>query len=51
MKALATPDLKQRFAEQGVDAAPTSPEAFAAFLRAETKRWAKAVQASGTTAQ
>jgi tripartite-type tricarboxylate transporter receptor subunit TctC len=51
MKALATPDLRQRFAEQGVEAAPSSPEAFAAFMRAETTRWAKTVRDSGTTAQ
>ena len=36
MKALAAPDLRQRFAEQGVDSAPSSTEAFSAFIRAET---------------
>ena len=50
-KALASPNLKQRFAGQGVDAAPTSPEMFAAFMRAETARWAKTIKDSGTTAQ
>jgi len=51
MKALAAPDLRQRFVEQGVDAAPTSSAAFAAFIRAETARWAKTVRESGTPAQ
>ena len=51
-KALAAPDLRQRFSEQGVDAtASASPEAFAAFTRVETARWAKTVRESGTTAQ
>jgi hypothetical protein len=34
MKALAAPDLRQRFVEQGVDSAPSSTEAFSAFIRA-----------------
>lgn len=52
MTAVAAPDLRQRFAEQGVDAnASASPAAFGAFIRAETDRWAKTVRESGTTAQ
>ena len=52
VKALTASDLRERFAEQGVDAnASASPEAFGAFTRAETARWAKTVRESGTTAQ
>jgi tripartite-type tricarboxylate transporter receptor subunit TctC len=52
VKALTASDLRERFAEQGVDAnASASPAAFAAFTRAETARWAKTVRESGTTAQ
>jgi len=51
MKALAAPDLRQRFAEQGVDSAPSSTEAFSAFIRAETVRWGKTVRESGVVAQ
>src|SRR5205814_117682 len=52
VKALAAPDLRQRFVEQGVDAtASSSPEAFATFTRTETARWAKTVRESGTIAQ
>jgi tripartite-type tricarboxylate transporter receptor subunit TctC len=51
MKALAAPDLRQRFVEQGVDSAPSSTEAFSAFIRAETVRWGKTVRESGVVAQ
>jgi tripartite-type tricarboxylate transporter receptor subunit TctC len=49
MKTLAAPDLKQRLAEQGVLAAPTTREEFAAFIKSETTRWAKVVKESGAT--
>jgi len=49
MKALAASDLRQRFAEQGVSAAPTTPEEFAAYIKSETVRWAKVVKNSGAS--
>jgi len=49
MKAVATPDLRQRFADQGVEPrAITGPE-FDAFYKAEVARWAKVVQDAGIT--
>jgi tripartite-type tricarboxylate transporter receptor subunit TctC len=47
MKALALPDLQQRFFENGVTAAPTTPEAFRKFVQAETAKWQKAITLSG----
>lgn len=47
MQTLAAPDLKQRFAEQGVTAAPITRAAFAAFVKSEGAKWAKVVQDSG----
>ena len=47
MKALAIPDLKQRFFDNGVAAAPQSPEAFDKFIKAEYVKWQKAVALSG----
>ena len=47
MKALAAPDLKQRFFDNGVAAAPQSPDEFAKFIGAEYAKWKKAVALSG----
>ena len=51
VKALNTPDVQERLAEQGVDPAPTTPEQFAAFIKSETIKWAKVVKDSGATAE
>ena len=48
MKALAVPELKQRFFDNGVTAAPMSPQEFAKFVNIETAKWQKAVAVSGT---
>jgi tripartite-type tricarboxylate transporter receptor subunit TctC len=47
MQALALPDLKQRFFENGVSAAPMTPEAFTKFVHAETAKWQKVITISG----
>ena len=46
-KSLAQPDIKQRFAEQGSDPAPTSPAEFRQFITTELDKWAKLVKISG----
>lgn len=43
-KALLAPDVQRRLAEQGVDAAPSTPQQFADFIRAETDKWARVVK-------
>ena len=43
MKAFNAPDLKQRFFENGVTAAPMSMPEFSKFVAAETTKWQKAV--------
>jgi tripartite-type tricarboxylate transporter receptor subunit TctC len=50
-KALNMPDLRQRLDQQGVDAAPNSPEEFATFIRSETTKWAKVVKDAGIQPQ
>jgi tripartite-type tricarboxylate transporter receptor subunit TctC len=50
-KALNAPDVRRRLAEQGVDPAPSTPEQFAAFIRAETEKWAKVVKDAGVPRQ
>jgi tripartite-type tricarboxylate transporter receptor subunit TctC len=47
MKALASPDLKQRFFENGVTAEPMTREAFRQFVQAETTKWKKVIALSG----
>jgi tripartite-type tricarboxylate transporter receptor subunit TctC len=47
MKALASPELKQRFFDNGVAAAPQTPDEFARFIGVEYAKWKKAVELSG----
>jgi tripartite-type tricarboxylate transporter receptor subunit TctC len=49
--ALSTPELKEQMFRQGLDAAPESPEAFAAYCKAEYAKWAKVVKAAGLKPQ
>ena len=51
MKALAAPELQQRFFDNGVSAAPQSPAEFAKFIRDERAKWKKAVELSGAKAE
>ncbi len=50
-KVLLAPDVQQRMTEMVIDAAPTSREDFAAFIRAETRRWAQVVKEAGLALQ
>ncbi len=51
MKAFEAPDLKQRFFDNGVAAAPQSPAEFTKFINAEYAKWQKAVTLSGIKAE
>jgi tripartite-type tricarboxylate transporter receptor subunit TctC len=46
-RALASPEMQQRLADGGSKATPMSPQELAAFIRADTDRWAAAIRASG----
>jgi tripartite-type tricarboxylate transporter receptor subunit TctC len=46
-RALAAPDLKERYAAAGVEPMMNTPEQFAEFIRAETTRFAKVIKAAG----
>jgi tripartite-type tricarboxylate transporter receptor subunit TctC len=39
--------MKDKLAAQGTEVRTDTPEAFAAFIRSETARWAKVVKESG----
>ena len=45
-RALASPDLGKRFADQGAEPGGIAPAEFQAFVRAETERWGKIIRAA-----
>ena len=46
-KILEMPDVKQRLADQGAEAASSTPEEFGARIRADIVKWAKVVKNAG----
>ena len=42
-----SPDMKERFQAMGIDAIGSTPEALAAHIKAELRKWEKVVQLSG----
>ena len=45
-KALAVPEVRERFVAQGAQPGGSTPDQFAAFIRAETDKWTKVVKIS-----
>ena len=43
-KVLNMPDVKQFLFNQGLDAAPGTPEEFGAYIKSETAKWAKVIR-------
>jgi tripartite-type tricarboxylate transporter receptor subunit TctC len=46
-RILNLPEIKERLANQGAEARPSSPEQFGGFVRDEIAKWAKVVKESG----
>jgi tripartite-type tricarboxylate transporter receptor subunit TctC len=44
---LKMPEIQEVLFKQGLDAAPNTPAAFGAYIKAETAKWAKVIKASG----
>jgi tripartite-type tricarboxylate transporter receptor subunit TctC len=44
---LQSPDVKQKFLNDGADPIGNSPDEFGGFIRAETEKWAKVVRVAG----
>ena len=51
VRAMKTPEMKEALARIGQDPLWSTPEEFAAFLREETDKWRKVIQATGLKAQ
>ena len=48
--ALNSPEIKQALFERGIEAAPTTPAEFTAFLKSETTKWTKVIKTAGLKA-
>ena len=48
-KILQMPDVKEKFAAQGVDVIGSTPEQFAAHLQEQSAKWGKVVRDAGVT--
>ncbi len=46
-RAVAAPEVRERFAALGAEPSGSTPEAFAAWLKAETDKWAGVVKGAG----
>jgi tripartite-type tricarboxylate transporter receptor subunit TctC len=46
-RALEAADVREQLARQGAEAAYTTPEAFAALIRADTAKWARVIREAG----
>jgi len=49
-RALAIPELRDKFVQQGADPIGNSPDEFGTYMKSETVKWAKVVKASGARA-
>lgn len=51
VKTLNQPDVKERFANQGMDTVGNTPEQFAAYIKSESEKWAKVIKTIGIKPQ
>ncbi len=47
VRALASPDVREKLAAQGAEPSSFTPEEFARFLKEETRRWTALIRSSG----
>jgi tripartite-type tricarboxylate transporter receptor subunit TctC len=50
LKALKSPETRERLGREGLETVGNSPAEFATYLQAEARKWAKAVEISGARA-
>jgi len=51
MKILQRPDIRSRFAAEGVEGLGSTPEEFGAYIKAEIERWGRVIKAAGIAPQ
>jgi len=51
VKALQSPEVKDRLVGDGAEPVGSTPEQFAAFIRAEMAKWGKVIKAAGIKAE
>ena len=51
VKAVAAPDVRERFIAAGIEPASSTPEQFGAHVRSETARYAKVIREAGITVE
>ena len=47
VRVLRIPEVREQLSSQGADIVGNTPEAFAAWIRVEVKKWAEVVRVSG----
>ena len=47
VKIMNTPDVREKFSQQGVDPASSTPDEFAQMIRDEVTRWGKVIRSAG----
>ena len=50
-RAMGLPDVQEVFARQGFETRPSTPEQFAAYVKAELDKWSKVVKEAGIRAE
>ena len=51
VRTLNMPEMKARLAEATIDASPTTPDEFLAFIRSETEKWERVARDAGVPKQ
>jgi tripartite-type tricarboxylate transporter receptor subunit TctC len=50
-RIMKVPEIRDKLTQQGADPVASTPEEFAAYIRAETAKWARVVKISGAKAE